>query len=73
MQAVYAETGEALGNPRAAEWFRTTNAFFASDRARFKETLLRNVRKAETVLLPALEKGAASSAVLIAKYSDAAQ
>jgi hypothetical protein len=73
MQAVYAETGEALGNPRALEWFRTTNSFFASDRTRFKETLLRNVRKAETVLMPALEKGAASSAGLIAKYSDAAR
>jgi hypothetical protein len=71
MQAFYAEVGEALDNPRVREWFRTSNAFFASDRSRFKDILTRNVRTAETALLPALQTGVAASTELIAKYSDA--
>lgn len=69
MQAFYDETGEALTNPRAREWFNTSNAFFTSDRKRFKETLDRNVKIAETSLLPALQKAAGGTAELVAKYS----
>ena len=72
MQAVYHETAETLNNSGAREWFKTSNAFFTPDRTRFKEILARNVKKAETSLLPALQKAASISAGLIAKYSDAA-
>lgn len=69
MQSFYAETNEALNNPGAREWFKTSNSFFAYDRTQFKETLMRNVNEAESVLLPELQSGAASSAQLIEKYS----
>jgi hypothetical protein len=68
MQALYDEVGETLTNPRAREWFRTSNTFFASDKIRMKETLLRNVKAAETVLLPELRRAASVSAELITKY-----
>ena len=68
MQTVYDEVGEALNNPRAREWFKTSNSFFSSDKTRMKETLLRNVKTAETTLLPALLQAASPSADLIAKY-----
>jgi hypothetical protein len=68
MQAFYDETGETLGNSRAREWFRTSNTFFSSDKIRMKETLLRNVKTAETSLLPALQKASAASSELITKY-----
>ncbi|WP_088345639.1 MULTISPECIES: hypothetical protein [Rhodomicrobium] len=72
MQALYDEVGETLGNPRAREWFKTSSNFFSSDRMRMKETLLRNVRNAETLLLPALQQAAAASGDLITKYRQVA-
>jgi hypothetical protein len=69
MQALYDEVGETLNNAGAREWFKTSNSFFIPDRTRFKETLLRNVKVAETALLPALQKAASASAALITKYS----
>jgi hypothetical protein len=69
MQAFYDETGEMLTNPRAREWFKTSNSFFASDRNQMKEALLRHVKTAETALLPALQKAASAPAELITKYS----
>lgn len=68
MQALYDEVGETLTNPRAREWFKTSNSFFSSDRTRLKETLLRNVKTAETSLLPALQKAASASSELTTKY-----
>jgi hypothetical protein len=69
MQAFYDETGEILTNPHAREWFKTSNSFFAPDRTQMKEALLRNVKIAETELLPALRNAAKSSSELITKYS----
>jgi hypothetical protein len=68
MQALYDEVGETLTNPRAREWFRTSNTFFASDKIRMKEALLRNVKAAETVLLPELKRAASVSSEMITKY-----
>ena len=68
LQAFYDETGETLTNPRAREWFRTSNTFFASDKIRMKEYLLKHVKIAETTLLPALQNAAAASEELITKY-----
>lgn len=69
MQAFYDETGELLTSSRAREWFRTSSSLLVSDRTRFKETLARNVAIAETSLLPALQKAAAGTAELTARYS----
>lgn len=69
MQAFYDETGELLTNPRAREWFKTSNSFFYSDRNGMKEALLRHVKTAETELLPALKNAAEASSGLITKYS----
>ena len=71
MQAFYEETGETLNDPRAREWFKTSTSFFSPDRTRFKEKLARNVKTAETSLLPSLQKAATASAELIAKYTQA--
>ena len=70
MQSVYDEIADTLNNPRAREWFRTSNSFFSSDRSRFKETLDKNVKIAESTLLPALQAAVASSSELIAKYTE---
>jgi hypothetical protein len=70
MQAVYDDLGEALTNTRAREWFKTSTSFFASDRRMLKENLLRNVKTAETELLPALQAAASVSAGLIEKYGE---
>lgn len=69
MQAFYGEVGDTLGNPRAREWFKTSNSFFISERTGFKDILARNVKIAETALLPELQRASAGSAELIAKYS----
>lgn len=68
MQALYDEVGDALNNPRTREWFKTSSSFFSAERTRLKEALLRNAKTAETVLLPALQNGAAASGELITKY-----
>jgi len=70
MQNAYEEIGETLGNPRAKEWFRGSNSFFFSDRSRFKDTLDKNVKLAESTLLPALQSAIASSSELISKYTE---
>ena len=69
MQAFYDEAGESLTSSKAREWFRTSHSLLVSDKTRFKETLARNVKIAETSLLPALQKAAAGTAELIARYS----
>jgi hypothetical protein len=71
MQAFYDEVGDTLTNPKVREWFRTTNSFFASDKTQMKEGLLRHIKAAETVIIPALQNAASAPAELITKYGQA--
>ena len=73
MQAFYEDAADLMSSTSAREAFRHLSSINASDRRHITEQLDTQVKRAETAILPALEKAVTDAEQVVSRYANMAR